>query len=182
MKNWCFFIYSGDRQLKLDFLSFVDILARRIRKCGLCTDTYLCQMCPVLRKTPTDGWYISGYKWKRCQIVWQSLLLKDMFWILTLSPTIEAMFNNACDLECCSVLMLRVVTYVRHTGTLPIFIHVLHSQAIQIQIKKTETSLTFLQIHTRNLEAATKSSHSFNEKEREFINVIKTYKTKWDAH
>jgi len=50
--------------------------------------------------------------------------------------TIEATFNNTCDLECCSVLMLRVVVYVRHTGTLPIFIQVLHSQAIQIQIKK----------------------------------------------
>lgn len=34
----------------------------------------------------------------------------------------------------------------------------------------------------RNLEAATKSSQSFNEKEREFINVIKMYKTNWDAH
>lgn len=52
------------------------------------------------------------------------------------SPTIEATFNNACDPECCSVLTLRVVVYVCHTSTLPIFNHVLHSQAIQIQIKK----------------------------------------------
>jgi len=59
-----------------------------------------------------------------------------MFWILKVSPTIEVTFNNACDLACCSVLMLRVVVYICHTGTVPIFIHVLHSEAIQIQIKK----------------------------------------------
>jgi hypothetical protein len=96
----------------------------------------ICQMCPVGHKMPKDGWYISGYIWKRCQRVWQSFLLKDMFWILKVSPTIEVTFNNACDLACCSVLMLRVVVYICHTGTVPIFIHVLHSEAIQIQIKK----------------------------------------------
>jgi len=64
--NWCFFIYSGDRQLKSGVLSFVDILARRIREHGLRTDAYLCQVCSVWCKTPTDGWYISGYVRKRC--------------------------------------------------------------------------------------------------------------------
>jgi hypothetical protein len=48
--------------------------------------------------------------------------------------------------------------------------------------KKTKTSLNFLQIHKRNLEAGTKPSHSFKEKEREFIKVNKMEKTKQDAH